>query len=192
MDLNSLIKSKKLHLKACKTIVTNMLGQKYEEINGEKKELPPGIPFVIDSKPDLEIACVMPGLFLSSQDPVVCKELLEKYEIRHILSIGIVAPVKFNDMKYYHCDLLDVPESNLLIAVNECIKIIHENRNENILVHCNAGVSRSPAIVISYLMALENIFYDDAYNKVKMIRNCIKPNEGFVKQLKTLQLPFVL
>ncbi|CAK9823135.1 Dual specificity protein phosphatase 19 [Anthophora retusa] len=192
MDLNSLIKSKKLHLKACKTIVTDALGQKYEEINGEKKVLPPGTPFVIDNKPDLQIACVISGLFLSSQDPIVNKELLEQYEIRHILSVGIDAPVKFDNIKYYYCDLLDLPESDLLVAVKKCVTTIHKNRDENILVHCNAGVSRSSAIVISYLMALENIPYDDAYNKVKMIRNCIKPNEGFVKQLKALKLPFVL
>ncbi|CAL7947419.1 unnamed protein product [Xylocopa violacea] len=192
MDLTSLIKNKKLHLKSCKTIVTDTLGQRYEEINGEKKKLPPGTPFVIDYKPDLQIARVIPGLFLSSQDPVVNKDILDQYEIQHVLSIGIYVSIKFDDIKYYYCDLLDLPESDLFAAIKKCVKIIDENRNENILVHCNAGVSRAPAIVISYLMAFEDISYDVAYNKVKNIRNCIKPNEGFVRQLKTLKLSSML
>lgn len=172
--------------------MTNTLGQRYEETNGEKRELPPGTPFVVDNKPDLQVARIIPGVFLSSQDPVVNKELLQQYEIRHVLSVGIDAPIKFDSIKYYYCDLLDLPESDLFAAVKKCIRIIHENRDENILVHCNAGVSRSSAIVISYLMALENIQYDDAYNRVKMIRNCIKPNEGFVQQLRTLSLSSLL
>lgn len=192
MDLMSLIKSKKLHLKTCKTIVTNTLGQRYEEANGEKKELAPGTPFVIDDKPDLQIACVMPGLFLSSQDVIACKEILQEHKIHHILSVGIDASIKFNGIEYYYCDLLDLPESNLILAIKKCIRIIHENRSENILVHCNAGVSRSPAIIISYLMAFANLSYNDAYNKVKRVRNCIKPNDGFVKQLNTLEFSSIL
>ncbi|KOX68685.1 Dual specificity protein phosphatase 19 [Melipona quadrifasciata] len=193
MDLNSLIKSKKIQLKKCKTVVTNMLGQKYEEINGIKRELSlTGTPFVIDDRPDLQVAYILPGLYLSSQDPVVSKEILQKHEIHHILSIGIDASIKFDNIKYYYCDLSDLPESDLSVAIKKCIKIINEHRNENILVHCNAGVSRSPAIVISYIMVYEKVSYDDAYTKVKNVRNCIKPNEGFVQQLKKLQFSSIL
>lgn len=192
MSLENLVKEKRLHLKPCKTVVTNMLGQRYQEVDGEKKELPAGIPFVIDNKPDLKISQIISGLYLSSQDPVASKEILQEYNIRHILSVGIDVMEKFDGIKYYYCDLLDLPESDLIAAVKKCIKIIHENRNENILVHCNAGVSRSPAIIISYLMTAEKLLYNDAYEKVRKLRNCIKPNEGFVKQLKMLQLSSTL
>lgn len=192
MNLGSLIRNRKAQLKSCKTIVTDTLGQRYEEIDGLKKELSPGTPFVVDYKPDLQVARVIPGLFLSSQDPVVNKEILQQHEIRHVLSVGIETPVKFDGIEYYYCELLDLPESNLLVAIENCIKIIHENCDENILVHCNAGVSRSSAIVISYLMAFEDISYDDAYDRVKSVRNCIKPNDGFVKQLMALKLSTLL
>lgn len=188
MSLENLIKNKRLHLKPCRTVVTNALGQRYEEVDGEKKELTVGIPFVVDNKPDLQIACPTLGVFLSSQDPVANIEILREYKIRSILSIGIDAAIKFNGIKYHYCDLLDLPESDISAAIKKCINIIHEGRSENILVHCNAGVSRSPAIVISYLMVTEKLSYDDAYDKVRKARNCIKPNEGFVKQLRKLQI----
>ncbi|XP_076183377.1 dual specificity protein phosphatase 19 [Ptiloglossa arizonensis] len=191
MNLENLIRNQKLHLKSCTTIVTNMLGQRYEEGNEEKKELLPGTPFVVDNKPDLQIACIIPGLFLSSQDPVANIEILQEHKIHNILSIGIEAPIKFSDIKYYYCDLLDLPESDIFVAIEKCIKIIDENRYENILVHCNAGVSRSPTVVLSYLMLSEKLSYDDAYDKVKKVRNCIKPNEGFMRQLKMLHLPHI-
>lgn len=189
MNLENLLKNKKSLLKPCKTVVTTLLGQRYEEVNGEKKELPPGIPFIVDNKPDLQVAQILPGLFLSSQDPVGNIEILLAHNIRSILSIGINAPIKFDSITYYHCELLDLPESNLTFPIEKCIKIIDKNRVENILVHCNAGVSRSPTIVISYLMASEKLSFDQAYQKVKEVRSCIKPNEGFVKQLQAFQIP---
>ncbi|XP_054007985.1 dual specificity protein phosphatase 19 [Hylaeus anthracinus] len=191
MNLEKLIKTKKLHLRSCTTIITDSLGQRYEEANGEKKELPPGTPFVIDDKPDLQIACILPGLFLSSQDPVTDINILRQHKIRNILSIGIEAAVKFDNIRYYYCDLLDLPESDISVSIEKCIKIIDKNRCENILVHCNAGVSRSPTIVISYLMLSKKLSYDNAYGEVKKIRHCIKPNEGFVRQLKMLELPHI-
>ncbi|XP_076288454.1 dual specificity protein phosphatase 19 [Lasioglossum baleicum] len=188
MDLKTLLSIKKSNLKPCKTVVTNTLGQRYEEVDGERKELSAGIPFVVDNKPDLQVAQIIPGLFLSSQDPIVNIDILQTHNIHSVLSVGIDAPIKFDGIKYYYCDLLDLPETDVTASIGKCRKIIDENRNENILVHCNAGVSRSPTIVISYLMVSEGLFFDDAYCKVKKVRDRIKPNEGFIKQLRTLQM----
>lgn len=187
MDLQTLLKNKRSSLKPCKTVITNTLGEKYEIIDGEKKQLGHTLPFVIDEKPDLEVACIMPGLFLSSQDPAVDIEILQKLQIHHILSIGIDLSIKFDTVKYHYCELLDLPECDILRPIEKCIKIIHTNRQQNILVHCNAGVSRSATIVIAYLMVLEKLSYADAFSRIKAVRSCIKPNEGFVKQLKTLE-----
>ncbi|XP_012215360.1 dual specificity protein phosphatase 19 [Linepithema humile] len=187
MNLRDLIAEKKSSLKSCKTVITDPLGNKYEIDHGSVKELEKSLPFVVDNKPDLHVANVIPGLYLSSQDPAVCSDILKKYEIQHILSIGVDISEKFHDIQYHNCDLLDLPESNIIPSIKKCIDIIHTNRKENILVHCNAGVSRSAAIVIAYLIIIMKLSYDDAYNKVKAVRSCIKPNDGFVKQLRSIE-----
>lgn len=192
MNFQTLIEKKSMNLRPCRTVTTDVLGKRYEIVDGVKKELTQGLPFVLDEKPDIHIACIIHGLFLSSQDPTVNIEILKKYNIKHILSVGINLNLKFNSIKYYQCELLDLPESDILLPVKKCINIIHQNRHENILVHCNAGVSRSPTIVISYLMALENLSYDEAYEKVKSKRECIKPNNGFVQQLRKLNVSDLL
>ncbi|XP_011154898.1 dual specificity protein phosphatase 19 [Harpegnathos saltator] len=187
MDLQDLIAKKKLSLKSCKTMITDSLGNKYEVEQGRVKKLERGLPFVVDEKPDLQVASVIPGLYLSSQDPVVCSDILKKYKIGHILSIGINISEKFDDIRYYNSDLLDLPESDIMPSIKECVDIIHANRKENILVHCNAGVSRSPAIIIAYLMTTMKLSYNEAYEKVKGARSCIKPNDGFVRQLQSIE-----
>lgn len=186
MNLQDLI-TKKKSLKSCKTVITDSLGNRYEVEHGQMKKLEKGLPFVVDEKPDLHIANIIPGLYLSSQDPAVCSDILNKYKIKHILSIGVSISEKFDHIYYYNCDLLDLPESNIVPSIKKCIDIIHANRKENILVHCNAGVSRSPTIVIAYLMIIMRLSYNDAYDKVQEARHCIRPNDGFVKQLRTIE-----
>ncbi|KAL6253502.1 hypothetical protein P5V15_011487 [Pogonomyrmex californicus] len=187
MDLQNLIAKKRSSLKSCKTVITDPLGNKYEVECGQVKKLEKSLPFIIDEKPDLQIANIIPGLYLSSQDPVICNDLLKKYKIRHVLSIGVNIFEKYDDIHYYTCDLLDLPESNIIPSAKKCIDIIHANHKENILVHCNAGVSRSPTIVIAYLMIIMKLSYDEAYDKVKRARSCIRPNDGFVKQLRSIE-----
>lgn len=51
------------------------------------------------------------------------------------------------------------------------------------LVHCLAGISRSPTICIAYLMYSQNLSLDQAYDLVKQRRRLISPNLNFMRQL---------
>lgn len=53
-----------------------------------------------------------------------------------------------------------------------------------VLVHCNAGVSRSSSIVMAYLMWREGLLFDEAYRQVKLARPSSRPNSGFYRQLQ--------
>ncbi|KAK4173287.1 protein-tyrosine phosphatase-like protein [Triangularia setosa] len=57
-------------------------------------------------------------------------------------------------------------------------------RSRKVLVHCDEGVSRSPAIVIAYLMRRNEGSLRGAMKEVKRRRGCVKPNRNFVEQLK--------
>uniref|UniRef100_A0A1I7X3R8 protein-tyrosine-phosphatase n=1 Tax=Heterorhabditis bacteriophora TaxID=37862 RepID=A0A1I7X3R8_HETBA len=56
-----------------------------------------------------------------------------------------------------------------------------------ILVHCNAGISRSSTFVISYLMKYQQRTLDEALGMVKAVRPVIRPNDGFMHQLKMFE-----
>ena len=66
-----------------------------------------------------------------------------------------------------------------------CFTYIHDARtkNENILVHCQQGVSRSASIVIAYLMYSNDITYEESYAHVRCCRPVVSPNTGFIFQL---------
>nr|XP_058943771.1 serine/threonine/tyrosine-interacting protein-like [Pocillopora verrucosa] len=52
-----------------------------------------------------------------------------------------------------------------------------------VLLHGNAGISRSAALMIAFIMETYGLNYRDAFHYVQQRRFCINPNEGFVQQL---------
>ena len=53
-----------------------------------------------------------------------------------------------------------------------------------LFVHCVAGLSRSPAVVIGYLMKANKLSFDQAFDLVRKKRSKICCNDGFKRQLK--------
>ena len=83
--------------------------------------------------------------------------------------------------------LLDLPEADLLSALNDCIPYLlhaHLHCRGRVLIHCQAGISRSASVVIAYLVRLYGWNVRQAYEVCYEARPYIHPNEGFVSQLE--------
>lgn len=80
----------------------------------------------------------------------------------------------------------DDQHENLKIHFEACHNFIKEalSTGSGILVHCSAGISRSPTIVISFVMIEKRMTFKQAYQFVKEKRSVVCPNVGFQGQLK--------
>ncbi|XP_043911594.1 protein phosphatase Slingshot homolog 2-like [Protopterus annectens] len=93
-------------------------------------------------------------------------------------------------MEYYGVPANDLPHFDLSIYFCPAADFIHKALSTpggKILVHCAVGVSRSASLVLAYLMLHQNLCLVEAIKKVKQER-CIFPNQGFLKQLRALDM----
>lgn len=143
--------------------------------------------FVVDTKPDLRYSRILNGVILGSQDVAQDLDILTNNKITHILNVATGIHNLFEGWFVYKTkEALDTPTCQIIDILDECCDYIHNAvvGGGCVLVHCNAGVSRSASVVIAYLMRYYSMNYDEAFKFVKMKRSFIRPNVGFVEQLK--------
>ncbi|XP_030649849.1 dual specificity protein phosphatase 14 [Chanos chanos] len=77
----------------------------------------------------------------------------------------------------------DRPQARLDPHFDGVAERIHLNRGGSSLVYCSAGRSRSPSLVMAYLMRFEGASLLEAHGRVLAARPFIRPNAGFWRQL---------
>ncbi|XP_059357600.1 dual specificity protein phosphatase 19-like [Carassius carassius] len=178
------------------TRVTTVTGEKLLETRSgglfhvtrdTERESSDACGFVQDSSLDLQVGTITPFLLLSSQDAAHDLDTLKKLKVTHVLNVAYGVENVFPDLfTYKTVTVLDLPETDITSYFPECFQFIKEAGQQGgvVLVHCNAGVSRSASVVIGFLMSQENMSFDEAFSAVKTARPSIQPNPGFMKQLK--------
>ncbi|XP_051842038.1 dual specificity protein phosphatase 19 [Antechinus flavipes] len=178
------------------TRVTTLTGKKIIETWKDARihvveEVEPGsggsCGYVQDLSLDLHVGVIKPWLLLGSQDVAHDLDTLKKHKVTHILNVAYGVENAFlNDFTYKNISILDLPDTNIISYFPECFEFIEEAKLKDgvVLVHCNAGVSRSAAIIIGFLMSTEKITFTSAFSLVKNARPAIYPNPGFMEQLQ--------
>ncbi|VDN03077.1 unnamed protein product [Thelazia callipaeda] len=141
--------------------------------------------YIVDLKPDLQMANVAEGVYLGSQDVAHDYDVLMQHKISHIINCATgVNNIFLDTIEYLTFDVLDVPWTNLEQHFEECHKFMRKaiENGGNVLVHCNAGISRSATIVLSYLMRYNKLSLSEALVHVNKTRK-VCPNPGFIQQL---------
>jgi protein-tyrosine phosphatase len=112
---------------------------------------------------------IVPGLWLGNEEASQSDEFLKKANIGVIVNATKHIPCKWKKAHFVNVDYYRVPvndpgptsdldqEDNkiMLSHLPHVVKYININlkSNKNVLVHCHAGIQRSAAIVLAYLMA---------------------------------------
>ncbi|VDN25690.1 unnamed protein product [Dibothriocephalus latus] len=149
--------------------------------------------FISNPSPDLQVAQVSTDdltLCFGSQDVAGDLNTLQQHGITHIINlVSSYVPNYFpNCFEYLSLNVRDDLNYNLHSAINACFDFINRRvlpQGGKTFIHCNAGVSRAPCIVIASLIRKCGLSYDDAYNLVANARN-ISPNLNFKMQLRAL------
>jgi hypothetical protein len=126
-------------------------------------------------------------LFLGDYSCATNPMIVDQLGVRHIVNAsgGFSNAFSADKVRYLEVNIWDTPSANIAEHFEAAIAFIDEarKRNERVLSHCAAGISRSTSIVLAYLMAREGMTLRAAFLHVKGIRSIVQPNCGFVKQL---------
>ncbi|GMT18994.1 hypothetical protein PFISCL1PPCAC_10291, partial [Pristionchus fissidentatus] len=134
-----------------------------------------------------EMCEIVPGLFLGSLRDATDEEQLKRNKIKSIVSVhDLTASHPLHDsLRVFRLPLSDCPSVDIAKHFAETNEFIHASRlrDENVLVHCLAGVSRSAAVVTAYLLTVTDLSYFSAISLVSARRPLVNPNFGFRMQL---------
>ena len=112
------------------------------------------------------------------------KKKLKNLGIKKILTVMGAFGNHYEPHEFIHktIDVDDDFRTNIIQYFKECFSFIEGT--DKVFVHCAAGMSRSPTIVIAYIMWKKQLYLNDAINFVRKKRPLISPNANFMNQLK--------
>ncbi|CAF1024306.1 unnamed protein product [Adineta steineri] len=127
-------------------------------------------------------------IWLGDIDSSANHQALNDLNITHILTILHFDPEREKNDRYIrkHVFSYDTHKADLIGEFESCYKFIEQavSKNQNVLIHCHAGMSRSATIACAYLMKKYNLSYETALEQLKAKRPCVYPNPGFAHQLR--------
>ncbi|KAF7239907.1 Dual specificity protein phosphatase 18 [Varanus komodoensis] len=126
------------------------------------------------------------SLYISNGEAANNKLFLYGNQITTVINVSVeVVNTYFPDIYYIHVPVTDCPTSPLYDFFDPVADKIHsvELNQGRTLVHCVAGVSRSAALCIAYLMKYHSMSLVNAHTWVRSCRPIIRPNNGFWQQL---------
>lgn len=95
-------------------------------------------------------------------------------------------PHEVSGVAYHVAHVEDDPQGDLLTILPTSTEFMHRivSSGGTVLVHCSGGFSRSPSVVIAYLIRYRGLTLEDAFEVVRHANKHARPNSGFLVQLR--------
>jgi Leucine-rich repeat (LRR) protein len=132
---------------------------------------------------------IVPLLYLGSVESFQDGAILREHSIGAVVRVmrqPLPLSVRSMPLQFLCIAVQDSAHENLAQHFERAYEFIDdciERRRCAVLVHCSAGISRSPTIVASYLMRKFDLTLQAALHLMRTKRPICQPNAGFMRQL---------
>mmetsp|Transcript_23110 Transcript_23110/g.41341 ORF Transcript_23110/g.41341 Transcript_23110/m.41341 type:complete len:498 (-) Transcript_23110:95-1588(-) len=137
---------------------------------------------------------VAPRLLVGNRRFAADRELLRRHNVVAVVCVG--AKPQFegeSGLRYHHVSISDDGTQSMYPFFEAATEFISEalgrktQNQEAVLVHCQGGMSRSPAMAMAYLIRREGLTLAEAAEMVYAARPAVKPRPTFLRDLEELQ-----
>jgi len=172
--------------------LTEVLAQRREgTLDPIEHEIPPLVEWARASRAKEKggLVLIAPGLYLGNKQAAADSELLSKKGVAGVCAVG--ARQVFRGAGH-HVSIEDDGMASMLPFFEVACNFIHEQRQIGaVLVHCKGGISRSPTMIIAYLMRHEHLSLTDAMEVCCLARPAARPRATFLADLESYELHLV-
>uniref|UniRef100_A0A8D0HRF3 Dual specificity phosphatase 21 n=1 Tax=Sphenodon punctatus TaxID=8508 RepID=A0A8D0HRF3_SPHPU len=144
------------------------------------------IPILFRHPSTYGLSRITNSLYLSNGTAANNKLFLYANQITTVINVSVeVVNTFYPNINYIHVPVTDTPESRLYEFFDPIADRIHtvDITQGRTLVHCVAGISRSSALCLAYLMKYHAMSLVNAHAWLKSCRPIIRPNSGFWQQV---------
>ncbi len=144
---------------------------------------------------------VFPGIFQGPESSAKDAIVLARLGVTHVLSVGAQGPASADSLVCKRVSLKDASDGSAdlpraLELAEPIITEVLETRKRTgkgaVLVHCKAGLSRSPALIAGYLAKNCGIKSEDSLAHMREATGRrIQPNVGFLETLQRLDQQYL-
>jgi len=122
---------------------------------------------------------IVDNFYLGNQDAT---QIIKKVDL--IISIGCNSKHVSNHVEHMKISIRDKDTSDITPFLDPICDTInaHLSKNRKVLIHCKAGMNRSPAFVIAYLIKYNDMSLEQAKNHIQKIRK-IHYKQNFMEQI---------
>ncbi|OBZ66536.1 Dual specificity protein phosphatase 22 [Grifola frondosa] len=134
-----------------------------------------------------EASEIIPGLFVCDLYTATSPSVIARLGITHVASVIRDTPQRYPSPIEHLCiPVDDTKNENLLDYLDSALAWVHAalQGDGRVLIHCMWGMSRSASIAIAYLIMAQCMSLNEALKTARSRRRVVRPNVGFMKQLK--------
>ena len=126
---------------------------------------------------------IIDNIYLGDRFAAANLENLKKNNITTVVNCAREVVSNYTDIRYIELSLEDYEDEKIFPKFEVAYKFIKKHPENNILVHCAAGMSRSASVVIYYLMKEYKWDFETCLNYTKERRPVVSLNPGYEQQL---------
>lgn len=125
------------------------------------------------------------GLFVGTSEDAGDRSEMSGHNITTIVSLTHDEPNSgyLAGMTVYERPMMDGPRNDHEAFIGAVHTVLSEvEAGEQVLVHCSAGASRSPAVVATVLALSTEMTLDSAFQRLNERRPLVDPHEALIRQ----------